>query len=86
TYLPKSNLFNKQKAPDPWEKFFTTKDENMFRARRGCPLVRVGNGRWAFMHATLLEYFVTRMIYIKMEEDTDAVAPVVPQINRNTRP
>lgn len=57
---PESNLFGDQK-PGPWEMFFGD-NPRIKAARRACPWHKIGPTRYAFMHASLIQYFYTKII------------------------
>ncbi len=70
-YKPQSNLFEKQNLKDQWsENFFSDKNKDMMRARKGCPLKKVAPFTWAFIHASLMEHFVTKDIYDNLTDDS----------------
>lgn len=70
THVPATNLFGAKKSVSPWERFFGNQDQNIVRARRCAPLIKIGPHRFAFFHTSLIEYLSTRDIF---DEGTKAI-------------
>ncbi len=78
TYEEESDLFEGGvPTPNEWAMFFSDNfvptDQNDEKrrngrvlARKGCPLRKIGTNQYAFLHASLLEYFVTEAIRSEM--------------------
>lgn len=65
TYIaarPALGSLKKQVEPSPWEDFFKMTDPDVYRARKACPLRKLDQNRWGFLHATLVEYFATKQM------------------------
>ncbi len=60
-------LFGKQEKKNSWEEFFSEETEIL---RSACPLKRMGEHHYGFIHASMVEYFATRAMYeeIQMQE------------------
>lgn len=71
----------------PWDKFFGKHanleiNENIVRARRACPLKRVGP-RYAFMHAELLDYFCN---WVQLQEELESTESAAVMSSSTKRP
>lgn len=45
-----------------WDDFFTLTDKDTQQARSGCPLKKVDNNQYKFIHKSIMEYFVSRQL------------------------
>ncbi len=61
-------LFGKQEKKTIWEEFFSEETEIL---RSACPLKRMGDHHYGFIHASLVEYFATRAMYEEIQEQQD---------------
>ena len=61
TYRPKSGLFTKEEK-DEWDRFFAS-DPKIALIRSACPLKQAGENQYTFLHASLIDYFVTKQVY-----------------------
>ncbi len=61
-------LFGKQEKKEGWEEFFS---EDTEISRSSCPLKRMGDHHYGFIHASLVEYFATRAMYEEITQDVD---------------
>ncbi len=61
-------LFGKQEKKNSWEEFFSEETEIL---RSACPLKRMGEHHYGFIHASLVEYFATRAMYEEIQEQED---------------
>ncbi len=70
-----SKPINSDGLQGPWvEKFFGNKDTNIALARKGSPL-RVDTGNWhQFIHASLIDYFLTTSVW---KQSKPVIAPEV---------
>ena len=73
-YVTPESSTSRDKHTNLWERFFGTpedreKAENLVRAREGCSCIlkKIADDRYAFIHASLQDYFVIRKI--KLEEE-----------------
>lgn len=73
TYAVESDIFEEETTSE-WDMFFSDnfipsdRNEEKRRdariiARKGCPLRKVGNDQYAFIHASLLDYFISLVLY-----------------------
>ncbi len=61
----RGRLFGKHMQTTTWEGFFNEETEVL---RSACPLKRVGNYHYGFVHASMIEYFATRAMYEEIQE------------------
>jgi WD40 repeat protein/Tfp pilus assembly protein PilF len=73
-----SDLFG-EVEDNPWQKFFNAENPRIELLRTACLVRKLGQHQYAFVHASLLEYFLTRNLYenllsepseIKIEKET----------------
>ncbi len=79
-YSPKKTggrLFGKQVKKDIWEEFFCEDTEIL---RSACPLKRMGEHHYGFIHASLVEYFATRAMYEEIQAQEDVTE--IPEENK----
>ncbi len=62
---------------NPWKQFFNN-DEETELLRSACPIRKLGPNQYGFIHASLIEYFATRMMY------EEVIAQSSQQITINT--
>ncbi len=68
-------LFGKPVQTTTWERFFNEHTEVL---RSSCPLKRVGDHHYGFIHASMIEYFATRAMYEEIQEyESYAQHPVI---------
>ncbi len=58
-------LFGKPEKANRWESFFNEETEVL---RSACPLKRMGDYHYGFIHASFVEYFATRAMYEEIQE------------------
>ncbi len=61
-------LFGKQEKKNKWEAFLNEQTEIL---RSACPLKRMGEHHFGFIHASLVDYFATRAMYEEIQEHED---------------
>lgn len=77
-YVPSSAIIlgsKKEKRVDPWEEYFGNHNPDIVRARRGSPLRKIGEHHYAFIHASLVEYFFTKKMYDETLEVAEEAQP-----------
>ncbi len=62
---PRGHLFGKTEKKNNWESFFNADTEIL---RSACPLNRMGEHHYGFIHASFVEYFATRAMYEEIQE------------------
>ncbi len=66
----KKSLFKKtSKQSDDFEKFFTSDDVSIVQARSGCPIQRVGDNSYRFMHKSFQEFCVAKKFTHEIQDD-----------------
>ncbi len=63
-------LFGKSEKKNTWEAFFNEETEVL---RSACPLKRIGDHHYGFIHASLVEYFAMRAMYEEIQEQEERV-------------
>ncbi|KJU85826.1 repeat-containing protein [Candidatus Magnetobacterium bavaricum] len=72
TELPEKSLFGKKKAQESLlYKLLTSEDDNYAKFRSGCPIQRVKDGTFTFMHKSYQEYFAARWIKRAISEGSE---------------
>ncbi len=77
--MPKKSrggLLWKQEKKNIWEPFFSEESRLL---RSACPLKRMGEHHYGFIHASLVEYFATRAMYDEIQEEM-----LRPQLNKKS--
>ncbi len=81
-YAPTKSIFGNKRdtgKSSPWAMFFSN-EPLVAAARKACLLKKVGPQQWAFMHATFVEYFATRKMYLEeMQDDEESTSPQPPK-------
>ncbi len=62
-------LFGIKEKRNYWEKFFSEETEVL---RSACPLKRMGDHHYGFIHSSFVEYFSTRAMYEEIQEEVVA--------------
>lgn len=57
-------------ASSTWQRFFNSEKPETVRARQACPLRRIGNNCWSFVHKSFQEYFIARHLWKELEKLT----------------
>ena len=58
-----SDLFSTEIKQNPWDKFFTPKNPKVELLRTACLVRETSPHHYAFIHSSLLEYFLSRNVY-----------------------
>jgi WD40 repeat protein/TPR repeat protein len=69
-----SDLFG-EAEDNPWQKFFNAENPRIELLRTACLVREIGQHQYAFIHNSLLEYFLTRNLYENLLSEQKEITP-----------